>query len=161
MLSITSRACASVPPDLREPSSAELKDLGFKFKIQRDEVNSSIDLRFPKNVRARGFHLVPHITDLVVRNRAGKEIARASNWVADNEFRSIVTSYDHKVSDLSVSVTYACARKSGGQCSGAIRFSIPSVSKFIDANPDVLNMRPRCRNISSMVIDCTDDGTGR
>jgi hypothetical protein len=155
MLFTTLRALASVPPDHKEPTRAEMKVLGFKYKIQRDEVSSTIDLRFPKSVFTERFALVPHMTDVVVKNSAGEVIAKTTNWIADNEFMSIVTSYNHKISDLSVSITYACARRDDSGCYGATTFSIPSVSKFIDANPDLVNLRPKCRNVTSTIIDCT------
>lgn len=148
-------AFASVPPELKEPTRAELRDLGFKYKIQRDEVNSTIDLRFPEKVRFGRFALVPHTTDVVVKTPAGEVIARSSNWISDNRFRSIVTSYNHKISDLAVSVTYACATKAERGCYGATTISIPSSSKFINANPDLVNIRPKCRNVTSIVVDCT------
>lgn len=149
------RVFASVPPDYKEPTRAEMRALGFKYRIQRDEVSSSIDLRFPKTVRGEQFEFVPHSTDVVVKNLAGEVIAHTTNWVAGNEFMSIETSYNHKVSDLSVSITYTCARRGENGCYGATRLSIPSVSKFIDANPDLVNLRPKCRNVSSIIVDCT------
>lgn len=151
----TLRAFASVPPDYKEPTRAEMRSLGFKYKIQRGGVKSSIDLRFPKSVRSERFALVPHSTDVVVRKLTGEVIAETTNWVAGNEYMSIVTSYDHTVSDLSVSITYTCAMRGKNGCYGATTLSIPSVSKFIDANPDLVNLRPRCRNVSSVVVDCT------
>lgn len=36
----------------------------------------------------------------------------------------------------------------------AMTLSIPSVSKFMGENPDLVNFRPKCRNITSMVVDC-------
>jgi hypothetical protein len=139
----TLNAFASVPPDYKEPSRAEMHALGFEYQIQRNEAGSSIDLRFPKSVRNERFTLVPHSTDVVVRNLAGEVIARTNNWVGGNEFMSVVSSYDHKISDISVSITYACATRSKRGCYGATTLSIPSVSRFIDANPDLVNPRPK------------------
>lgn len=155
LLITTMNAFASVPPDYKEPTRVEMRALGFKYKIQKDEVSSSFDLRFPKSVRNERFTLVRHSTDVVVKNLAGEVIAKTINWVAGNEFMSIVTSYDHKISDLSVSITYTCARRGEKGCYGATTLSIPSVSKFIDANPDLVNLRPKCRNVTSTVVDCT------
>lgn len=151
----TLSAFASVPPDYIEPTRAEMKTLGFKFAIQRRGSSSSIELRFPKHVRAKGFSLVPDTTQIVVKNSAGEVIATTTNWVSDNEFMSVETSYNHEVSDVSVSVTYACERRRKNDCYGASTFSIPSISKFIVANPDAVNLRPRCRNVTSILIDCT------
>jgi hypothetical protein len=155
MLFNTSRAFASVPPDHKEPTRAEMRAMGFKYKIQKDDASSTIDLRFPKKVHSGRFALVPHITDVVVKNSAGEEIAKTTNWIADNELMSVVTSYDHKVSDLSVSITYACARRGNSGCYGATTVNIPSLSKFIDANPDLVNLRPKCRKVTSTINDCT------
>jgi hypothetical protein len=33
--------------------------------------------------------------------------------------------------------------------------SIPSVSKFILANPDALNLRPKCQKVTEVIVDCT------
>jgi hypothetical protein len=148
-------ANASVPPEYKEPTRAEMKSLGFKYRILKDAAGSTIDWHFPKSVRGERFSLVPHSTTVIVRNLAGEEIARTTNWVAGNNFMSIETSYDHKVSDVSMSITYACASKGESGCYGATTLSIPSVSKFMDANPDLVNLRPKCRNITSLVIDCT------
>lgn len=155
MLSSSLRATASVPPDYKEPTRAEMKSMGFKYRLMKDEAGSSIDWNFPKSVRGERFALVPHSTQVIVRNLAGEEIAKTDNWVAGNNFMSILTSYDHKISDVSLSITYACARKDTSGCYGATTLSIPSVSKFIDANPDLVNLRPKCRNVTSMIIDCT------
>lgn len=149
------RANATVPPEYKEPTRAEMKSLGFKYRLLKDAAGSTIDLHFPKSVRGERFALVPHSTTVIVRNLAGEEISRATNWVAGNNFMSILTSYDHKVSDVSLSITYACASKGYSGCYGATTLSIPSVSKFMDANPDLVNLRPKCRNITSMIIDCT------
>lgn len=148
-------ANASVPPEYKEPTRAEMKSLGFKYRILKDAAGSTIDWYFPKSVRGERFSLVPHSTTVIVRNLAGEEIARTTNWVAGNNFMSIETSYDHKVSDVSMSITYACASKGDSGCYGAKTLSIPSVSKFMYANPDLVNLRPKCRNITSLVIDCT------
>jgi len=155
VLITSSRAFASVPPEYKEPTRAEMKALGFKYKIQRDDASSSIDLRFPKSVRNQRFTLIPHSTEVIVKNLEGGVIARTTNWVKGNEFMSIVTSYEHKVSDLSVSVTYTCAKWGENGCYGATTLSIPSVSRFINANPDLVNLRPKCRNVTETVIDCT------
>lgn len=149
------QAIASAPPDHKEPSRAEMKSLGFKYRLLRDAGGSTIDLHFPKSVPGERFTLVPHSTAVVVKNSAGEVIARTINWVADNEFLSVLTSYDHKISDLSVSITYVCPRKGSKGCYGATTYSIPSVSAFIDANPDIVNLRPKCRNITSIIVDCT------
>ena len=53
-----------------------------------------------------------------------------------------------------MSITYACAREAGSGCFVAMTLSIPSVSKFMGENPDLVNFRPKCRNITSMVVDC-------
>lgn len=149
------RANASVPPEYKEPTRAEMKSLGFKYRLLKGASGSTMNWHFPKSVRGERFALVPHSTTVIVRNLAGEEIARTTNWVAGNNFMSIETSYDHKVSDVSMSITYACASKGDSGCYGATTLSIPSVSKFMDANPDLVNLRPKCRNITSMVIDCT------
>jgi hypothetical protein len=154
-LSLTSKAFAAVPPDYIELTSVEMKSWGFKVKIQRDDANSSIDLSFPKSMLRGKYGLAPHSTEVIVKNPAGEVIARTANWVADSGLNSIVTSYDHKVSDLSVSVTYACKRNGNSECYGATAFSISSVSQFINANPDVVNVRPKCRNVTSNIIDCS------
>lgn len=150
-----SRAIASVPPDYKEPARAEMKKLGFKYRLSKNATGSSIDLHFPKSVRTGRFTLVPHSTDVIVNDLAGVEISRSTNWVADSDFRSVLSSYNHKVADVSVSVTYACGKTGDSECYGAATFSIPSVSKFIDANPDIVNLRPICRNITRLIIDCT------
>jgi len=155
MLFSTLRASASVPPEYKEPTRAEMKSLGFKYRILKDEAGSSISWYFPKSVRGERFALVPHSTEVVVRNLSGDEIATTTNWVAGNNFRLILTSYNHEISDVSLSITYACARNAGSGCFGATTLSIPSASKFMDENPDLVNLRPKCRNITSMVVDCT------
>lgn len=91
----------------------------------------------------------------MIKNSAGEVIAGTIDSVAVNQFMALGTSYDHKVADVSVSVTYACINRSKSGCYGATTFSIPSVSKFIVANPDALNLQPKCRNVTSMIIDCT------
>lgn len=148
-------ANASVPPDYKEPTRAEMKNLGFKYRLLKDEAGSSLDLHFPKSMQVGRFTLFPNSTNVIVKNSAGEVIARTKNWVAGNEFMSILTSYNHKVSDIAVSVTYACARAVDSECYGATTFSIPSVSKFFDANPDIVNLRPKCRNLTSAISDCT------
>ena len=149
------RANASTPPEYKEPTRAEMKSLGFKYRLLKDEAGSSIDWHFPKSIRGERFALVPHSTSIVVKNLAGEKIATSTNWVEGNNFMSILTSYDHKVANVSLSITYTCARKNGSGCYGATTLSIPSVSKFMDANPDLVNLRPKCRNITGMIIDCT------
>ena len=149
-------ADASSPPDYKEPTRSEMKDLGFKLKMDRYRDTSSIELRFPKQVLGERFTLALHSTDLVVSNFAGEVIARTTNWNEGNGMMSIVTAYNHDVSDVYVSVTYACARKARRGCYGATTFQIASVSKFIDANPDRVNLPPICRNATSTVLDCTD-----
>jgi hypothetical protein len=151
----TLSAFATAPPEYVEPTRAEMKSLGFKFAINRDNAGSSIDWRFPKHVRNKSFTLAPHSTTIVVTDLAGKVIARTTNWISDNPFMSLDTSYDHKVSDVSVAVTYACGRGSKKGCYGATTFSIPSVSKFILANPDAVNLRPKCRRVTDVIVDCT------
>lgn len=155
MLCITGRAFASVPPEYKELTRAEMRSLGFKFAIKRDNVSSSIDLRFPKHVLVERFRMIPHTTDIVVKNTAGQVLATATNWISGNDDRSLDTSYNHKVSDVTVTVTYACekARKDG--CYGATRLRILSVSSFIVSNPDAVNLLPKCRKVTSLVIDCT------
>ncbi|SFG87195.1 hypothetical protein SAMN05518865_1213 [Duganella sp. CF458] len=148
-------AFASVPPDLKEPTRAELRELGFKYKIRKGEVNSTIDLHFPENVRAGQFALAPYITEIVVKDSAGEVIAESTNWISDNRFKTVVASYNHKVSDVAISITYACTKRGENGCYGATTISIPSVSKFINANPDLVNLRPKCRNVTSTVVDCT------
>ena len=151
------RAYSSAPPEYKEPTRAEMKDLGFKLKIDRYGDTSSIDLRFPKQVLGEQFALSLHSTDRVVNNFAGGVIARATNWNEDNGMMPIVTAYNHRVSDVSVSVTYACAREAKRGCYGAATFRIPSVSKFIDANLDLVNLLPTCRKVTSTIFDCTEN----
>lgn len=150
-------AFAGVPPEYVEPTRSEMKSLGFKFAITKDNVGSSLDWRYPKHVRNQHSSLGPSTTEVTVKNTAGKVIARITNSVSSTEFMALSTSFDHKVSDVSVSVTYACTNKSRSKngCYGATTYSIPSVSKFIAANPDALNLRPKCRKVTEMVIDCT------
>ena len=106
----TGKAFASVPPEYKELTRAEMKSLGFKFAIKRDNVSSSIDLRFPKHVLTERFAMVPHTTDIVVKNTADQVIATATNWDSGKDDMSLETSYNHKVSDVSVTLTYACER---------------------------------------------------
>jgi hypothetical protein len=148
-------ANASVPPEYKELTRAEMKSLGFKYRLLKDAAGSTMDWHFPKSVRGDRFTLVPHSSRVIVRNLAGDEIGRTTNWVAGNNFMSIETSYDHKVSDVSLSITYTCPGKGESGCYGATTLGILSVSKFMDANPDLVNLRPKCRNITSLVIDCT------
>jgi hypothetical protein len=149
-----SSAFAGVPPEYVEPTRAHMKSLGFKFAINKNGSSSSIEWHFPKVVRNKLFALAPHSTNIVVTDRAGKVIARTTNRVSDQSM-ALYTSYNHEVSDVSVAVSYTCGRSSEKECYGATTFIIPSVSKFIRANPDALNLRPKCQRVTDMVIDCT------
>lgn len=83
-------ASASVPPEYKEPTRAEMKRLGFKYRMLKDEAGSSISWHFPKRVRGERFALVPHSTEVVVRNLSGTVIA-TTNWIAGSDFRLILT----------------------------------------------------------------------
>lgn len=152
---ITGKAFALAPPESRELTRADMKSLGFKFAIKRDNATSSIDLRFPKQVLTERFAMVPHTTDIVVRNTAGQVIASTTNWISGNSDTSLETSYNHKVSDVSVTLTYACEKSRKTACHGASQLRIPSVSTFIAANPDAVNLRPICRKLTSLIVDCS------
>lgn len=153
---VTPRAEAMVPPEYVELTRDEMSSLGFKFTLRRGETGSSIDLQFPKQLRVNRFGLVPHSTTLVVRDANGNEIARALNWVAENEFRSIMSSYREAETDLTIAVTYACPRKAKNGCYGAKTFEIPSVSRFFDSNPNYVNLPQICKMVSANVYDCTE-----
>ncbi|MGI4844327.1 MAG: hypothetical protein ACRYF7_13525 [Janthinobacterium lividum] len=132
-----------------------MKSLGFKFAIERNDIASGIEWHFPRHVRNRFFKLSPHTTTILVKDLDGKLIARTENRVADSPFRSTSTSYDHHVADVSVTVTYACGKDSEKECYGATTYTIPSVSKFILANPDAVNLKPKCQKLTDLIIDCT------
>lgn len=132
-----------------------MKSLGFKFAINRQADSSSIDWHFPKYIRNNSFSLTPHSTAVVVKDVAGNVIARTTNWISDNEIKILTSSFNHEISDISISVTYACGRSSKKGCYGATTFSIPSVSKYILANPDAVNLRPKCSRVTDMIVDCT------
>lgn len=151
-------ALASVPPDYREPTIAQMINLGFKFRIRRDAEDTSFELHFPKILRTDRFTLVPQMTDVIVKSIAGEAIAKTTNWVAQNKFMLVDMSYRQKESDLSVSVTYTCPANGYKGCYGATILSIPSVSEFINKNPDLVNVRPKCRKVSNSIIDCTKYG---
>jgi len=155
ILITTSSALANVPPEYAEPTRAQMKSLGFKFAINKNNAISSIDWHFPKHVLTREFSLVPDTTDIIVKDLSGNVIARATNGISGSPIMSVDTSYNHKVSDVSISVTYACGRSSKKGCYGATTLSIPSVSKFILANPDALNLRPKCQKVTEVIVDCT------
>jgi len=155
ILITTSSALANVPPEYAEPTRAQMKSLGFKFAINKNNAISSIDWHFPKHVLNREFSLVPDTTDIIVKDLSGNVIARATNGISGSPIMSVDTSYNHKVSDVSISVTYACGRSRKKGCYGATTFSIPSVSKFILANPDALNLRPKCQKVTDVIVDCT------
>lgn len=155
ILFTTSNALANVPPEYVEPTRAQMKSLGFKFAINRNNAVSSIAWHFPKHVRNREFSLVPHTTNIIVKDLSGTVIARTTNGISGSPIMSFDTSYNHNVSDVLISVTYACGRGSKKGCYGATTLSIPSVSKFILANPDALNLRPKCQKVTEMVVDCT------
>ena len=154
ILFTTSSALANVPPEYVEPTRAQMKSLGLKFAIDRNNAISSIDWHFPKHVLNREFSLVPHTTNIIVKDLSGNVIARATNGISGSPIMSFDTSYNHKVTDVSISVTYACGRSSKKGCYGATTLSIPSVSKFILANPDALNLRPKCQKVTEMIVDC-------
>jgi len=147
ILITTSSALANVPPEYAEPTRAQMKSLGFKFAINKNNAISSIDWHFPKHVLTREFSLVPDTTDIIVKDLSGNVIARATNGISGSPIMSVDTSYNHKVSDVSISVTYACGRSSKKGCYGATTLSIPSVSKFILANPDALNYDRNVRKL--------------
>jgi hypothetical protein len=146
-----SRALATVPPDYFELTSTELTNRKFKFDIQRIDTQSSIDLDFPEQVFVNGFWLVPSSTYVVVKNKDGKVIAWTINYIKGSAPKSIVTSYDHDVSDVSVSVTYKCEHATG--CFGAATFGISSISKFIEANPDADGLQPKCHKFTGEMVE--------
>jgi hypothetical protein len=151
------RTWATVPPDYVELTRAEMQSRQFAFKIHRYDAMSSIELNFPKQALGRDFWLVPYSTYIVVKTKAGEVIASTHNRVENNEVLLIDASYNHLISDVSVSITYGCARTSG--CHGATTFAIPSISKLIEANPDALNLPLHCREVPGSVVkmyDCTE-----
>lgn len=158
-LAVTLPALATAPPPNEvELTRAEMQSKQFSFKIRKNGTSTSIDLRFPGRLLAKEFRLVPHSTSVVIRNKAGNDIARTDNWVANNEVLSIDTSYNHVMSDASVAVTYVCAKASNDGCYGATIFRISSVSKFIEANPDAVNLPLKCKKVPGSAIemfDCT------
>jgi hypothetical protein len=158
MFFCTSVAWATVPPDYVELTRAEMQGRQFTFKIHMYDAWSTIELQFPKRSRGREFWLVPYSTYIVVKAKAGEVIASTPNHVENNEVLSIGASYNHLISDVSVSITYGCARADTNECYGATTFAIPSVSKFIDANPDALNLPIHCQKVPGSaieILDCT------
>ena len=158
-LIILGTAKATSPPPLQvELTSAEMKSRKIAFKIHRYQ-QSSIELRLPKQLLVKNFWLVPHITYVLVKNKAGGIIASTTNWVASNEDLFITSSYDHAKTDLSVSITYRCPETGSSGCYGAATFTMPSVSKFFDANPDAVNLPLKCRKVPGAPLemyDCTE-----
>lgn len=146
-----SGALATIPPSYFELTSAELTNWKFKFDIQRIDTQSAIDLNFPEQVFVNGFWLVPSSTYVVVKNESERVIAWTINYVKGNTPKSIVTSYDHHVSDVSVSVTYKCGHATG--CFGAATFGISSISKFIEANPDADGLQPKCHKVTGQMVE--------
>ena len=146
-----SGALAMIPPYYVELTSAELRNRKFKFDIQRIDTQSSIDLHFPEKVFVNGFWLVPSSTYVVVKNESGKVIAWTITYIKGNTPKSIVASYDHHVSDVSVSVAYKCEHAAG--CFGAATFGISSISKFIEVNPDADGLQPKCHKVTGQMVE--------
>jgi hypothetical protein len=146
-----SKAFATTPPDYLELTSAEINNRKFKFDIRKIDTRSSIELNFPKQVFVNGFWLAPDSTYVKIKNKAGKEIGWTINYIKGSAAHSIITSYNHDVSDLSVSITYRCEHPSG--CFGSATFGISSISSFIEANPDADGLQPKCHQITGQMIE--------
>lgn len=146
-----SGAWATSPPNYVELTSAELANRKFKFDIQRIDTRSSIELNFPGKAYINGFWLVPSSTYVVVKNKDGKVIAWTINYVKASTPMSIMTSYDHDISDMSVSITYKCEHPTG--CFGAATFGISSISKFIEANPHADGLQPKCHKFRGQMVE--------
>lgn len=159
MLAVTLPALATpAPPTQVELTRAEMQNKQFTFKIRKDGARTSINLHFPGRLLAKEFRLVPHSTSVLIRNKAGDDIAMTDNWVANNEVLSIDTSYNHLTADASVAITYVCAKAGNDGCYGATIFRMSSISKFIEANPDAVNLPLTCKKVPGTAIemfDCT------
>jgi hypothetical protein len=157
----TPEVLATVPSDYVELTSAAMKSRGFTFEINKDNDHAWIDLKFPGKIFSKDEMLVPLYTYVVVKDMAGDMIASTTNWVVKNDTLNIVSSYNPRLSDMSISINYGCPITGSVQFRCGTVFRISSVSKFFDENPDALNLplKLMCTKVQGStveVFDCTE-----
>ncbi len=155
-LSLT--ALATVPPAYVELTKAEMKKMGFTVTMNKHDDTSWIELKFPEQMQMRGFWLVPQSTNVVIKHKDGDVMASTTNWIAKNDVRTIVSSYQHTHADSSVSIVYGCPKTGADGCYGAATLRISSVSTFFEENPESVDLPLNCVSVPNAgleIRDCT------